>query len=429
MSVSERLYYADSNLRSFSAAVTDVRELSRGDAESVWQLALDRTAFYPTSGGQPCDTGLLRATSRGGAALEISVEAVEEDETGDVWHFVRKPLAAGTRVEGEIDWPRRFDHMQQHTGQHLLSAIFLRELEAPTVSFHLGETSSTIDLACASVAHHSIERVERIANDIIAEDRAVSTRYVTRTEAEAMAAAGELRKLPERSGDIRIVEIAGCDRNACGGTHVRSTGQVGSLLLRGIEKVTRGVRVEFVCGQRAVRTARADFSALTQATAALSVPAADLPSAIERLKVEAKSRAKEWQRLNEQLADYHAARLAVEVPIENGLRFVQRSWKDRDRDYVRLLASRLTAAAPSTVAILCSESSQPMRVVLARSIDFNFDCGLLMKNSLAAFGLRGGGSADLAQGDVPPEHAAAVRASLGEAVRSAIAQSPHPHPS
>jgi len=423
MSVAERLYYADSFLKAFTAAVSDIRELSRAEGDAVWQLALDRTAFYPTSGGQPHDTGVLRAISRGGAALDIPVESVEEDEQGEIWHLVRKPLTAGTHVEGQIDWHRRFDHMQQHTGQHLLSAVFLREQQAATVSFHLGETSSTIDLTCAPLAHHTLERIERLANEIIAEDRPVAAHLVSRAEAEAMLASGELRKLPERSGDIRLIEIADCDRNACGGTHVHSTGQIGGLLLRGIEKVTRGMRVEFVCGLRAVGAARADFSILSQLSASLSAGAPDLPSAVERLKAEVKSGAKEHQRLIEQLADYHAARLAVEVPIEHGLRLVQRSWRDRDSAYIRLLASRLTTAAPSTVAILSSEETRSARVFLARSIDFDFNCGQLMKQSLAALGLRGGGSADLAQGDIPPDQLGMLRTSLVEAIRAAIGNS------
>src|SRR5579875_1079321 len=281
MAVSERLYYNDSFLKSFPAVVADVRELASRQGESVWQLALDRTAFYPESGGQPCDVGIIRATSPGGVALEIPVEAVEEDEHGQVWHVVRKPLSAGTHVEGAIDWERRFDHMQQHTGQHLLSAIFLSELQAPTVSFHLGETSSTIDLSGTPVAHHSLERIERLVNEVIAENRPVSVRYVSRAEAESMMASGALRKLPERSGDMRLIEIAGIEHNACGGTHVRSTGQIGGLLIRGTEKVTRGTRVEFVCGLRAVRAARADAAVLARATAALSVGAADIPTAID----------------------------------------------------------------------------------------------------------------------------------------------------
>jgi alanyl-tRNA synthetase len=416
MPAPERLYYADSFLRSFAAVVADVREVSRAEGESLWQIALDRTAFYPTSGGQPFDTGLLRAISPGGVSLDIAIDSVEEDESGQVWHFVRKPLSLGARVEGHIDWPRRFDHMQQHTGQHLLSAVFLRELNAATVSFHLGETLSTIDLAGGPFASHSLERVERLCNEFIAEDRPISMRYISRAEAESMLAAGELRKLPERSGEIRLIEIDGIDRNACGGTHLRSTGQIGSLLLRGTEKVSRGVRATFVCGGRAVRAARADASILNQLTSALSAAPADIPAAVERLRSEAKASAKERQRLREELADYHAARLAVEVQIENRLRIVNRAWKDRDPEYCRLLASRLTAAAPSTVVLLCSESADLASIVLARSLDFSFDCGRLLKEALAQLGLRGGGSPDFAQGEVPLQQLPALRTSLLSAI-------------
>jgi alanyl-tRNA synthetase len=421
MPVAERLYYADSFLKSFPAVVADVRELSRSGGESVWQIALDRTAFYPTSGGQPNDTGLLRAVSPSGAALDIPVDSVEEDESGQVWHYVRKPLSLGAKVEGHIDWPLRFDHMQQHTGQHLLSAVFLSELNAPTVSFHLGETVSTIDLASGPIAHR-LEHVEDLVNEIVAQDRGVSARNVTRAEAESMLASGDLRKLPERPGDIRIIEIAGIDRNACGGTHVRSTGQIGALLLRGTEKVSRGFRVEFVCGLRAVHAARADAAILSQATAALSVGPADIPAAVERLKSDSKAAAKDRQRLREELADYHASRLAVEVQIDGGLRFVDRSWKDRDPEYIRLLASRLASAAPSTIIFLCSEMADPVSFVFARSLNLNFDCGRILKEALSQLGLRGGGSAEFAQGEVPSLQLAALRASLITAVRSVVPQ-------
>jgi alanyl-tRNA synthetase len=420
MSATERLYYADSFLKTFPAVVTDVRELSSAEGESVWQIALDRTAFYPTSGGQPFDSGLLRAVSRGGVFLDIPVESVEEDEHGQVWHFVRKPLSAGTAVEGHIDWDRRFDHMQQHTGQHLLSAIFLRELNALTVSFHLGECVSTIDLAVAAPVAHRLEHVERLVNEIVADDRPVSTRNISRAQADAMLASGELRKLPERPGDIRLIEIEGIDRNACGGTHVRSTGQIGALLLRGTEKVSRGIRVEFLCGLRSVRAARADAAVLAQATAALSVPAPDIPAAIERLRAEAKASIKDRQRLREDLADYHASRLAVEVPIERGLRFLDRSWKDRDADYVKLLASRVTTAAPSTILLFSSESADPASIFLARSLDLHLDCSRILKEALAQLGLRGGGSADFAQGEVPILELPALRGSLVAAIRNTV---------
>jgi alanyl-tRNA synthetase len=417
---SERLYYSDSFLRTFTGAVTDVRERAGSHGDSVWQLSLDRTAFYPTSGGQPFDTGLLRTPAW--PTLETPVEQVEEDEQGAVWHFVRTLLPVGTGVEGQIDWERRFDHMQQHTGQHLLSAVFLRELQAATVSFHLGETASTIDLTGAALARHSLERVERIANEIIGEDRPVSTQYVSREEAEAMLATGELRKLPERPGSIRLIDIADCDRNACGGTHVRSTGQIGGLQVRGVEKVSQGVRVEFLCGLRAIRAARADAAILNETAALLSTGAAELPAAVGRLMADGKASVKERQKLREELAGFQAARLASEVPIAEGLRLVMREWKDRDRDYVRMLASRTVAATPATAAIFCAKDVDSMRIFVSRSPDLNFDCGRILREELAHLGLRGGGSADLAQGDVPRKHESALLASLIETIRKAVAE-------
>ncbi|MGC1293581.1 MAG: DHHA1 domain-containing protein [Alloacidobacterium sp.] len=419
--MTERLYYSDSFLPGFSSRVTDIRELSRTDGESVWQIALERTAFYPTSGGQPHDLGVLRATSRSGAVLEVPVIAVEEDENGEVWHQTLKPLLTGTEVRGEIDWARRLDHMQQHSGQHLLSAVFARELRATTVSFHLGESSSTIDLAVEALAHHSLERVERIANELIAEDRAVTLRIVDRGEADALLASGALRKLPERAGTIRLIEIADCDLNACGGTHVRSTGQIGGLLIRSVERVRQGVRVEFVCGLRAVAAARQDFSVLTRSAALLSTPRAEVPAGVERLVADAKAGAKEQQKLREELATYHAIRLAVEEQIDDHLRLVRRTFSERDVDYVKLLASRLVATVPQTVALLVSAQQEPAFVVLARSGDLDFHAGNLMKEALASFGLRGGGSPDLAQGQISGDPTVLLDA-ITDAVRGAVAR-------
>lgn len=427
MLTSERLYYCDSFLKEFTGAVTDVREHARADGESMWQLSLKRTAFYPTSGGQPFDTGVLYVGSQGEEKLELDVEQVEEDEDGTVWHFVRKPLAAGTHVEGRIDWDRRFDHMQQHTGQHLLSAIFLQELQAPTVSFHLGANTSTIDLAGEPLTHDSLERVERIANEIIGEGRTVTTRFVPRADAEAMLAAGKLRKLPDREGTIRLVEIAECDLNACGGTHVRSTGQIGGLLVRSIEKVRQGMRVEFICGLRAVRTAHADSAILRETGALLSSGSADLASVVGRLLTESRANAKERQKLREELAAFQAATLALGEPIDNGLRLVVRAWKDRDRDYVKLLASRTAAAAPSTAVIYFAEDTYPVRVFVARNANLDFDCGRILREALAKLGLRGGGSADLAQGDVPKENMAALQDLVTDAVRNSTPEVNRPH--
>jgi alanyl-tRNA synthetase len=415
--MTERLYYADSFLRSFSGRVADVREASRADGVSIWQIALDRTAFYPTSGGQPSDVGMLIATSRGGAQLEAPIESVEEDEQGTIWHFTRKPVAVGAEVQGTIDWTRRLDHIQQHSGQHLLSAVFVHELNAPTVSFHLGETVSTIDLATGPIAHHSLERIERIANELIAEDRAIASRTVTHSEAESLLAAGRLHKLPERGGDIRLIEIDGYDLNACGGTHARSTGQIGGLLLRGVEKVSRGFRISFVCGLRAATAARHDFTLLTRASGLLSIGSDQVPAAVERLKSEAKFAEKDRQQLREELASYHAVRLLVEEQTKGGLRLVSRSFADRSPEYIRLLASCLTASTPRTVALLASTETWPARLVLAKSGDINIHCGDLLRDTLAAHGLRAGGSTDHAQTDIPKGLLDRVRVDLEAAVR------------
>lgn len=404
--------------------MTDVREVADSNGKHIWQLALNRTAFYPTSGGQPFDTGQLSAVSLDGTALMVPVEQVEEDEQGAVWHFVRNPLVAGTFVEGQIDWKRRFDHMQQHTGQHLLSAVFWRELQAPTISFHLGESTSTIDLASEQVTHQSLERVERIANEIIGEDRQVTTRDLPRGEAEAMLAAGQLRKLPDRQGTIRVIDIADYDKNACGGTHVRSTGQIGGLQVRAVERVSRGVRIEFVCGLRAVRAVRADLAILRETSALLSTRATELASTVGRLLTEGKANAKQCQKLREELAVFQGAKLAMEEPIESGLRLVVRAWRDRDRDYVRLLASRTAIAAPRTAVIFSANDSDPVRVFVARSSDLDFNCGQILREALAHVGLRGGGSADLAQGEVPAEQEVALRASISEAICKAMAKAP-----
>ena len=399
--MTQRLYYLDSFLREFPATVTNIREHSRQDGETLWQIALDRSAFYPTSGGQPYDTGTLRATSRNGAILEIPVLAVEEDESGEVWHSVNKPLMAGTQVEAFIDWPRRLDHMQQHSGQHLLSATLIHRLGAHTVSFHLGPELSTIDIDRDSLSPDDLTRIERVVNDLIAENRPLFINTVARADAEALLAAGELPKLPERDGTIRIIEIENYDRNACGGTHVHSTGQIGSLLIRSTEKVSRGLRLTYVAGLRAVSAARHDAELLHQAASLLTIGPDSLPEAIRRIQAESKSAAKENQKLRTELAHYHAARLAVEVPYENGIRWVHRAFDDRDPDYLRQLASALTAAAPHTVAFFSCREGDSARIVFARSRDLDFHCGHALRDALAPHNLRAGGSPDMAQSLIP----------------------------
>ena len=421
----ERLYYADSALTQFTATVTDIRERSRSGGTSIWQIALDRTAFYPTSGGQPHDTGALAATAPSGARLEAPVVDVEEDEHGEVWHLTPKPLLTGTQVEGLIDQKRRMDHMQQHSGQHLLSALFYREFGALTVSFHLGDAVSTIDLNTESLDATQLARIERLANEIIAEAQPVDHRVVSSDEAQRLLAEGKLRKLPPRSGDIRLIVISGespnqaagnpdLDVNACGGTHVTSTSQIGAVLIRGTERIRQSTRISFLCGNRAIAAARADDTLLTQLSRELSAPRPDLPSAVSRLKSEARTAAKERQSLREELANYHAARLLVEDPPQNDLRIVRRIFPDRDPDYIKLLASRVASAAAHTVALLAStqqagqQREEPATVVLACSPEPGRNAGELLRSALSTTSGRGGGSATLAQGLVPADQLTAV---------------------
>ncbi len=306
--VAERLYYdVDSGLE-FQAVVTGVRPGPQrvgkdGQEEPLWSVALDRTAFYPAGGGQPWDTGVLVGAPGSERAFQVEVERVEEDEAGEVWHTLCEPVSVGARVTGRVDAERRMDHAQQHTGQHLLSAIFLRELGAPTVSFHLGADSVTIDLQVDKVSEEDLRGVEDAVNRVIFEDRRMRPRWVAREEAERMLERGELRKLPERAGRMRIVEMEGVEFNACGGTHVRSTGAIGGLLVRRLEKVRQGQRVEFCCGLRAVRMARQDYARLRETGALLSVGPAELASRVAGLIEDRKQRAKERKLLEKQVRE------------------------------------------------------------------------------------------------------------------------------
>lgn len=310
----KRLYY-DSPILEFTARITDIRLVEKDpnaapDSAQLWQVALDRTAFYPEGGGQPWDTGLLIATAPSGTTLEIPVERVHEDESGEVWHSVRKPLVEGTEITGKIDFERRTDHEQQHSGQHLLSAVFLRELNARTVSFHLGAESSTIDLALPEgtdrISDQDLRRVEESANRILYENRPLLTHWVERPLAEAMLARGDLRKLPPLEGPFRIVQMQGIEFNACGGTHVQTTGAIGSILLRRVEKVRNGWRVEFVCGLRAVRSARRDYTLLDTVARTLTVSRTDVPSRVEKILEDRKASAKETKKLTAELAKVSA---------------------------------------------------------------------------------------------------------------------------
>jgi len=394
--MTERLYYNDSFLYDFRASVLDTQELRRDGNQSVWALKLDRTAFYPSSGGQPSDAGRLTTESKSGVPLEVAVEDVFEDEQGDVWHRVSKVVPPGAEVRGNIDIERRRDHMQQHTGQHLLSAAFVRLLGAKTVSFHLGEQVSTIDLEVAALSRDELLRAERLSNEIIAEDRPIAIRYATREEAQNMG----VRKLPEREGEIRLIDIRDFDLNACGGTHARSTGQIGGLLLRRMEKVKQGIRVEFVCGLRAAAAARRDFETLSDSAALYPCAPADLRANIAKQRDEARQVQKRESQLLEEIAGLKAAEILRQTaPDSTGRKWIVEIFDDRDAAFIKLLAQKATRNG-SAIALLAS-SQDPPTVVFARSSDVEGDLGTLLRELVTTAGGRGGGGKDFAQGGVP----------------------------
>jgi alanyl-tRNA synthetase len=388
--VTDRLYYRDSFLYDFDA---EVRELTDSPRPGV---VLDRTAFYPTSGGQIFDTGLISTDP----TQQTRVTEVADTEDGRIVHYLEAPLKdvkPGTRVRGQIDPTRRRDHMQQHSGQHVLSAAFVNLFDLHTVSFHMADDYCSIDLDTPTLTKEQIESAERLANEIILENRPVDVRFVTREEAGNLG----LRKIPPAERDsLRIVDIKEFDLSACGGTHVNQTGQIGCILLRKAEKVRQGWRIEFVAGQRAVATARRDYTALTETAGLFSSHIYDVPQQARKSLDEIRTLRKQNEQSQEELAEAQAATLLAQIPDENGRRILTRSYSDRDMNTLKLLAQKLTRMSPAVVALLGTTSPQPS-VVFAQSSGQPFDMGSLMKQTLSKFGGRGGGSKDMAQGGLP----------------------------
>ena len=384
-----RLYYHDSFLYDFEA---EVREVQEGPKPA---LILDRTAFYPTSGGQVFDTGVISTENE-----KLNVTEAADTEDGRIVHYLEAPpksLQPGSKVRGQIDATRRRDHMQQHTGQHVLSAAFVRLFNIPTVSFHMADDYCSIDLDTATLTKDQIEAAERLANEIILENRTVDIRFVTREEAGKLG----LRKLPPAERDeLRLIDIHDFDLSACGGTHVNQTGQIGCVLLRKIEKVRQGWRVEFVAGQRAVATARRDFTTLTEAAALFSAHIYDVPQQAGKSLEEIRNLRKQREQAQEELAEAQAAVLLAETPEASGHKLIIRTFADRDMNSLKLLAQKLTRRAPNVTALLATTSPQPS-LVFAQSAGQPDDMGALIKQTLSKLGGRGGGSKDMAQGGVP----------------------------
>jgi alanyl-tRNA synthetase len=342
-----------------------------------------------------------------GRAGEVNViDVVDVDD--DIVHVLSAPLVAGSAVTGEIDWDRRFDHMQQHTGQHVLSAAFDRLFDNRTVSFHMGVDLSTIDLA-REMSWEQIAQAENEANRIVWEDREVAIRFASAEEAAAMP----LRKEPARGGVLRLIDVTDFDLSACGGTHVARTGAIGVVAVPAIEKFKGGMRVTFVCGGRALRVFRSLRESVAGSVRALSVLPQELPGAVERMQTEAKELRRTIKRFQESLAAQEGARLAA-VAREGGGVIVEAldGW---DANGLKAIAVEITRLANAAVALL--STTAPYAVVIARSADRTIDANAVLRALTQRYGGRGGGKPDLAQGGGLTGTLSDIRATARELLR------------
>jgi alanyl-tRNA synthetase len=376
-----RIYYDDSFARDFEAKVLTCEPCVHGSTPA-WEVVLEETALYPASGGQPCDFGKLGDAN----VLEV------RDDGDEIVHIVDRELPAGP-IHGCVDWVRRFDHMQQHTGQHLLSAMFQERFGRPTVSFHLGAELSSIDLRGAEPTAEILEGAERAANRIIFEDRPINVRYGTQEQLAEMG----VRKEVERTGILRAIEIEGADLQPCGGTHVRRSAQIGMLLVRRCTKMRQDWRVEFACGARAERLARNDFRLIARTAANLACAPDDLADAAARLVTERDTNFKEVRSLLQRLAELEAASVLQSTPASgSGIRIIVRAFDESTQpDYLGFFSTQL-AKTEGVVSLLGLKGNG--QVVFAQHPSDGKDMNALLKRVFERFTGKGGGNRDFARG-------------------------------
>jgi alanyl-tRNA synthetase len=382
--MTERLYYYDSYRITFDASVIENFTLDGAPA-----VVLDSTAFYPTSGGQPHDAGTLNGIPVG--------DVIEREEDHAVVHLLleakgESPLHSGDSVQGMIDWGRRFDHMQQHSGQHVLSQAFVQTIDADTVGFHLSSEYSTIDLNREALNEGEITRAEDLANQIVFEDRPVIARFLEPDEASRLP----LRKAAPARESIRIVQVEGFDWSACGGTHVARTGQIGIIKIERSERRGAETRITFLCGHRAVNHYRKLNRLAHELALNLSVGIEELSPAIERLQAEARSARKERDQLRQVMLEYEAQAMASHGQTMGSIQCVSQVLEERDIQEVRQLAASITAR-PGRVALLGVKGTKA-QLVFARSADVTYDMRPLLRDACRLVGGGGGGSPELAQG-------------------------------
>jgi alanyl-tRNA synthetase len=382
MSTTERLYYNDSHLTEFEARVVAITERVSG-----WvAVTLDRTAFYPTGGGQPSDTGLLNDAR--------VVECIDAEDEGVLHILQGRSLAVGEVVKGSVDWPRRLDHMQQHTGQHILSQAFISLFEAETRGFRMLDKYSEIDVALDAPTEEKIDRAVELANRIVWEDRPLHIRQVTREEAARLP----LRKDSAREGELRLIEIEGFDLTPCGGTHARRAGEVGLISVRSFERAKGLTRIEFVAGGRALADYKLANSTARNVAAMFSVGRDEAAASVTRLLEENKQLTRRIRALEEITARVEAEELLNEaVILDSGVRLCARVFEERDAESLKKLALALISNT-KTIALLGSREQTAARLVFARSSDASGDMNALIREACMLLDGRGGGRPDMAQG-------------------------------
>lgn len=402
--MTERLYYDDWRRVQFGATVLGCTQYQEN--ASLWAVELDQTAFYPTSGGQPNDQGWL------GDAKVLDCIDLEQK----VLHILDRPVIG--KVEGLIDVSRRRDHMQQHTGQHILSQAFVQIADAQTCGFHLGVESSTIDINLENCSQEIVSKAEELANSIVFDNRPISVHNVEQKDLPRF----NLRKQTERDGIVRLIEIADFDISPCGGTHANSTGEVGMIVIRSTERAKKLCRVEFLCGQRALNDYRQIHKSTTATASMLSTTRSAVPELVAKLQQEQKTLQKKIRELLE-IALHHEANQLLESAARNssGLRIIQGCFAEKDIEEVKLLA-HILVSHPDTVALL-SSSKDSFRILFARSASSNqVDCGKLLAEFCKTFGGRGGGRPDFAQGGVQNVTAVELQLALEELANRLLAQ-------
>ncbi len=396
--MSNRLYFNSPYLQEFSARIVDITEIDSG-----FKIQLDQTAFYPTSGGQPHDTGWING---------IHVKDVLEDEK-DIWHIVEsKPKT--DEIIGQIDWSRRYDHMQQHTGQHILSKAFFEDISTNTIGFQMGSEYSTIDLDIPSLTQTEIQKVEISANRIVWENHPVIIHYITKDDVAEIP----FRKPPQVDGIIRVIWIVGVDVSACGGTHVNTTGEIGLIKISDFERYKGNTRLYFVCGNRALKDYQNIHNNILQVCKDLSINKDELPQAISRMKNEIISTAKALKASRKEIMEIEADKLWENTGVIDGVKYIYDYLENRQYEDLIMAVNRLRSY-PKTVCLLGIKEGDKLRIVCSRSKDKDdINAGKIIKSVVALLGGKGGGTTEIAHGGASMANPELIRKAFKKVIES-----------